>query len=48
MGKQLMLYYLIEEISYSGNDLNMAVILRQAPFSQESYKVCGCQLSEIH
>lgn len=43
MEKQLMLYYLTEEISYPRDDLTMAIILRQAPFNQEPCKLCGCQ-----
>lgn len=48
MEKQLMLYYLTEEISYSRDDLNMAVFLRQAPFSWESCKLCGCQPFRVY
>lgn len=48
MEEQLMLYYLTEEISYSRNDLSMAVILRQAPLHQESCKVCSCQPFGVH
>lgn len=48
MGKQEMIYYLTEEISYYRNYLHVAVILRQTSFNLESSEVCGCQLFKVH